>query len=102
MGAPGGAAVCGRAGKELNKTAQTRPTPLHPGSSPRCLPSSHSITFALDGSVQYNILDAYDIAFEVLTFANGLTSGSNQQFNNNYSSLANGSPVKGNGAVLVE
>lgn len=61
-----------------------------------------SITFALDGSVQYNILDAYDISFELLTFANGLTSGANQQFNNNYSSLANGSPVKGNGAVLVE
>lgn len=61
-----------------------------------------SIAFALDGSVQYNILDAYDIAFEFLTFANGLTSGANQHFNNNYSSLANGSPVKGNGAVLVE
>jgi hypothetical protein len=58
------------------------------------------VVFALDGPIKYNILDAYQIEFAALTFAgsNFNTSG----FFNDYSSLANGSPVKGTGGVLVE
>jgi hypothetical protein len=58
------------------------------------------VVFALDGPIQYDILDAWQIEFAFLTFAgsNFNTSG----FYNNYSSLANGSPVKGTGGVLVE
>jgi Flp pilus assembly protein TadG len=58
------------------------------------------VVFALDGPIKYNILDAYQIEFAALTFAgsNFNTSG----FFNDYSTLANGSPVKGTGGVLVE
>jgi len=58
------------------------------------------VVFAFDGPVQYNILDADDIEFAVLTFGVGTFNGG--KFTNNYSSLANGSPVKGATGVLVE
>lgn len=58
------------------------------------------VVFAFDGPVQYNILDAADIEFAVLTFGIGTFNGGS--FYNNYSSLANGSPVKGATGVLVE
>lgn len=61
---------------------------------------SAKVVFALDGPIQYNILDAWQIEFAVLTFASGTFSGSG--FYNNYSSLANGSPIKGSGGVVVE
>lgn len=58
------------------------------------------VVFAFDGPIQYDILDAWQIEFAFLTFAGSTfnTSG----FSNDYSSLANGSPVKGTGGVLVE
>jgi hypothetical protein len=58
------------------------------------------VEFAFDGPIQYDILDAWQIEFAALTFAgtNFNTSG----FSSNYSSLANGSPVKGTGGVIVE
>jgi Flp pilus assembly protein TadG len=58
------------------------------------------VLFAFDGPIQYNILDAWQIEFAALTFAGSTfnTTG----FSNNFSSLANGSPVKGTGGVLVE
>ncbi len=57
------------------------------------------VVFALDGPANYNILVAYDIEFAVLTFGSTtLTSG----VKSNYSSLANGSPVGGSGAVMVQ
>ena len=62
---------------------------------------SATVNFAFDGAVQYNILDAKDIHFAFLTLANGDTHGTSG-FSNNYSSLANGSPAFGSGAVLVE
>jgi len=55
------------------------------------------VLFAFDGPVKYNILDAWQIEFEALTFATGTyTAG----FSNNYSTLADGSPVKS--TALVE
>jgi Flp pilus assembly protein TadG len=62
---------------------------------------SAKVVYALDGVVAYNILVAKDIEFALLTFAFGQTGGS-QQFSNDYSSLANGSPLSGSGAVLVQ
>jgi Flp pilus assembly protein TadG len=58
------------------------------------------VVFALDGPIKYDILDAWQIEFALLTFAGSTfnTTG----FYNDYSSLANGSPVKGTGGVLVE
>lgn len=58
------------------------------------------VVFAFDGPIQYDILDAWQIEFAFLTFAgsNFNTSG----FSNNYSSLADGSPIKGTGGVIVE
>ena len=58
------------------------------------------VVFALDGPINYDILDAWQIEFAALTFAgsNFRTTG----FYNDYSSLANGSPVKGTGGVVVE
>jgi len=58
------------------------------------------VLFAFSGPVQYNILDAWQIQFVFLTFSNGNFSTSG--FSNDYSSLANGSPIKGSGGVLVE
>jgi hypothetical protein len=58
------------------------------------------VLFAFDGPVRYNILDAWQIEFAFLTFANGTFSSSG--FSDDYSSLANGSPIKGSNAVLVE
>jgi Putative Flp pilus-assembly TadE/G-like len=58
------------------------------------------VVFAFDGPVAYNILDAYDIEFAALTF--GITPFRSSGFTNNYTSLANGSPVKGGNGVLVE
>jgi Flp pilus assembly protein TadG len=60
---------------------------------------SAKVVFALDGLENYNILDAYDIEFAALTYG---TTKLQSNFNNDYSSLANGSPVKGRGAVLIE
>ena len=60
-----------------------------------------TVNFTFDGPVQYNILDAKDIHFMFLTLANGDTHGSSV-FSNDYSSLANGSPVHGSGAVLEQ
>jgi len=59
------------------------------------------VVYALDGAVAYNILVAKDIEFALLTFGYGTVGGS-QSFNNDYSSLANGSPLSGNGAVLEQ
>jgi Flp pilus assembly protein TadG len=60
-----------------------------------------TVNFTFDGPVQYNILDAKDIHFMFLTLANGYTHGSSA-FSNDYSSLANGSPAHGSGAVLEQ
>jgi hypothetical protein len=59
------------------------------------------VTYALDGLVTYNILVAKDIEFAFLTLGAGTVGGS-QSFNNDYSSLANGSPLSGSGAVLEQ
>jgi hypothetical protein len=58
------------------------------------------VVFAFDGPVSYNILDAWQVEFAVLTFASGTFKSSG--FGNDYSSLANGSPIKGIGGVLVQ
>jgi Flp pilus assembly protein TadG len=58
------------------------------------------VTFALSGPANYNILVANDIDFAILTF--GFTHYKTSGFSNNYSSLANGSPIGGIGAVLVQ
>ena len=58
-----------------------------------------TVTFAFDGPVNYNILVAYDIVFEFLSF--GATSVTSS-FSNNYGTLATGSPIGGNGAVLSQ
>jgi Flp pilus assembly protein TadG len=63
---------------------------------------SAKVVYALDGVVAYNILVAKDIQVAFLTFLNGHTAGGGQQFSNDYSSLANGSPLSGSGAVLVQ
>jgi hypothetical protein len=56
-----------------------------------------TVTYAFDASVTYNILVALDVNIGLAW--NG-TSINTQTFNN-YSELANGSPIKG-GAVLVQ
>lgn len=58
------------------------------------------VTCAVTGAAQYNALIAKDIAFSVLSFPLG--SLSNSSFGSNYSSLANGSPLAGGSAVLVQ
>jgi Putative Flp pilus-assembly TadE/G-like len=58
------------------------------------------VVFAFDGPVDYNILDAWQIQFAALTL--GGTTFSSSGFSNNYTTLANGSPVKGGNGVLVE
>ncbi|MGB0034296.1 MAG: pilus assembly protein TadG-related protein [Candidatus Acidiferrales bacterium] len=58
---------------------------------------SATVTFAFDGNVKYDILVADKIQFAFLTFASSNFSSSS--FNNDYSSLVNGSPVKGNGVL---
>lgn len=57
------------------------------------------VTFCFSGPVNYNILVAYDIVFEALTF--GFTTVTSS-FANNYGSLATGSPLAGNGAVISQ
>ena len=57
------------------------------------------VTFAFSGPVNYNILVAYDIVFEFLSF--GATSVTST-FTNNYGSLATGSPISGGGAVISQ
>jgi hypothetical protein len=57
------------------------------------------VTFCFNGPVNYNILVAYNIVFEALTF--GFTSVTSS-FNNNYGSLANGSPLAGSGATISQ
>ena len=59
---------------------------------------SARVVFAASLPVRYNILIAYDIDFAVLTFGSAFTSS----FTADYSSLANGSPISGTGAVLVQ
>ncbi len=59
-----------------------------------------AVNFAFSGPVQYNILVANTINFFIFTFAGGQIQGAN--FNKDYTSLANGSPVKGGYGVLVE
>lgn len=58
-----------------------------------------SVVFAFSGNVKYDILVADKIEFAYLTFGQGSFTGSG--FSNDYTSLATGSPVRGNG-VLVE
>ncbi len=58
-----------------------------------------NVTFCFDGSVNYNMLIAWHITFEALTF--GFTSvGSG--FQNNYAPLINGNPLLGAGAILAQ
>jgi Flp pilus assembly protein TadG len=59
------------------------------------------VKFALDGYVQYSFLVAKDIDFLVLTVA-GSTVQSGANNSNDFSSLSNGSPLSGSGAVLVQ
>ena len=60
---------------------------------------SASVSYALSGPANYNILVAYDIDFIALTLGfTNLTS----QFNSNYSTLVTGSPIQGESAVLVQ
>ena len=58
-----------------------------------------TVNFAFGGLVSYNILVAYRIVFEFLTF--GFTTVTSA-FGNDYSSLVNGSPLSGQGAVLSQ
>ncbi len=58
-----------------------------------------TVSFAFDGPVNYNILVAYRIVFQSLSF--GFTAVTSL-FSNNYTSLANGSPLAGVGAVLTQ
>ncbi|HTS10963.1 MAG TPA: pilus assembly protein TadG-related protein [Candidatus Limnocylindrales bacterium] len=60
------------------------------------LPSA-SVVFAFSGNVKYDILVADKIRFAYLTFSKANFSASG--FTNDYSSLASGSPVKGNGVL---
>jgi hypothetical protein len=59
-----------------------------------------TVNFAFDGAVSYNILVAKVINFAVLTF--GSTTFNTSGFTKDYTSLADGSPVKGQYGVLVE
>jgi Flp pilus assembly protein TadG len=56
-----------------------------------------SVVFAFDGTVKYDILVADQIRFAYLTFGVGQFTSSG--FTNDYTSLASGSPVKGNGVL---
>lgn len=58
------------------------------------------VTCAVSGSTTYNILVAKDITFAALSFPFG--SLNTTSFNNNYSSLVNGSPLTGGGSALVQ
>jgi hypothetical protein len=57
-----------------------------------------SITYALDATVNYNEVVAKSVTFGLSV--DGQTVGTN--FNNNYSELANGNPIKSTIAVLAE
>jgi Flp pilus assembly protein TadG len=59
-----------------------------------------TVTTAATGSARYNILIAKDIAFTLLSLPLGSLGAST--FANDYSSLANGSPLAGGGAALVQ
>lgn len=60
-----------------------------------------SVQFVFDGFVDYSVLVAKDISFALLTVGgNTVQSGANN--NNDFSSLSNGSPLSGSGAVLVQ
>lgn len=56
-----------------------------------------SVVFAFDGTVKYDVLVADEIRFAYLTFGVGQFTGSG--FTNDYTSLASGSPLKGNGVL---
>lgn len=58
------------------------------------------VLFAASGVSNYNILVAYDIDFAALTL--GSTKATASTFMNDYSSLANGSPIASSSAVLVQ
>jgi hypothetical protein len=60
-----------------------------------------AVNFAFSGPVAYNILVAKSISFFIFTFANG-TQASASTIQQDYSSLSNGSPIKGGYGVLVE
>jgi Flp pilus assembly protein TadG len=60
-----------------------------------------AVNFAFSGPVAYNILVAKSINFFIFTFANG-TQASASTIQQDYSSLSNGSPIKGGYGVLVE
>lgn len=59
-----------------------------------------TVTCAVAGPAKYNILVAKDIAFTALSFP--FVTLKDTSFNNNYSSLANGSPLAGGGSALVQ
>lgn len=59
-----------------------------------------TVNFAFSGSVHYNILVAKVINFAVFTF--GSTTFNTSGFTKDYTTLADGSPVKGQYGVLVE
>ena len=59
-----------------------------------------AVTCAVAGPANYNILVAKDISFAALSFP--FVSFKNTSFNNNYSSLSNGSPLAGGGSALVQ
>jgi hypothetical protein len=62
---------------------------------------SATVQFVFDGFVDYSVLVAKDISFLLLTVGgNTVQSGANN--NNDFSSLSNGSPLSGTGAVLVQ
>jgi putative Flp pilus-assembly TadE/G-like protein len=59
-----------------------------------------AVNFAFSGPVNYNILIGKTINFFIFTFGGGQIQGAT--FNKDYTSLADGSPVKGGYGVLVE
>jgi Flp pilus assembly protein TadG len=62
---------------------------------------SAPVQFVFDGFVSYSVLVAKDISFLLLTVgSNIIQTGANN--NNDFSSLSNGSPLSGSGAVLVQ
>ena len=61
---------------------------------------SSTVTCAVTGPANYNILVAKDIIFAALSFPAGTLS--NTSFSSNYSSLVNGSPLSGSGVALVQ
>ncbi len=59
-----------------------------------------TVTSTLNIVANYNILVAYDVVFAAATL--GVTNVTTSTFSNNYGTLANGSPVGGTGAVVMQ